>query len=165
MPGDNGKSSEHMKKKVLFICTHNSNRSQMAEGFLKSLYPDRYKAFSAGTKPTQVSPDAIKVMAEAGIDIASQRSKSITEYRDRAFDYVVTVCDNAKETCPFFPAARIQLHKSFDNPWDFRGSRDEVLDQFRRVRDEIRTWIDDTFGRSNEQQLGEITVPEPSLPD
>jgi arsenate reductase len=154
-----------MKKKVLFICTHNSNRSQMAEGFLRALYPDRYEAFSAGTKPSHVSPDAITVMREACVDITQHRSKSLDEFRDEEFDYVVTVCDSAKETCPFFPATGAQLHNRFDNPWDFKGTEDEVLDQFRRVRDEIREWIQETFGGNSDSGIGEAGVPRATFTD
>jgi arsenate reductase len=153
-----------VKKKVLFVCTHNSNRSQMAEGFLRDLYPNKYEAFSAGTKPTHVSPDAIEVMKEAGIDIALHRSKNMDEYRGEVFDYVVTVCDNARETCPFFPASKKNMHRSFDNPWEFRGTRGEVLGELRRVRDEIRAWIVRTFGEDGEERLEEDTVFRPSWP-
>jgi arsenate reductase len=154
-----------MKKRVLFICTHNSNRSQMAEGFLRSLYPDRYEAFSAGTEPTHVSRDAIEVMKEEDVDITSHRSKNLYEYRDKKFDYVVTVCDNARETCPFFPATETQLHRSFDNPWDFHGTPEEVLIQFRRVRNEIKTWVEETFGKKDEEHPQRIRLPRTPRPD
>ena len=125
----------------------------MAEGFLRALYPDRYESFSAGANPSHVSPDAIAVMREAGIDIASHSSKSLDTYRNEKFDYVVTVCDNARETCPYFPATEMQLHRRFDNPWDFEGTEDEILDQFRRVRDEIKAWIVETFGQDIDGKL------------
>lgn len=134
------------KKKVLFICTHNSNRSQMAEGLLRALYGDRYEALSAGTHPTEVSPHAIRAMREARIDIASHCSKSIDEFREMGFDIVVTLCDDAKETCPFLPQAARQLHKSFENPLDFHGTEDEIMTSFRQLRNEIRVWIEETFG-------------------
>ncbi len=111
-----------MKKKVLLICTHNSARSQMAEGLLNALYGNKYKAYSAGTKPSTVNPYAINAMAEIGIDISKNRSKSIDEFQGMKFDYVITVCDNAKETCPFFPGGEEYLHKSFDDPSDFNGN-------------------------------------------
>ena len=95
-----------MKKKVLFICTHNSARSQMAEGLMRTLYPDRYVVFSAGTEPRGVNPYAVKGMAEIGIDISLHRSKSLDEFLDMKFDYVVTVCDHAKQICPFFPGGK-----------------------------------------------------------
>ena len=135
-----------MKKRVLFICTHNSARSQMAEAFLNSHYGDRYEAHSAGTEPTNVNPYAIKVMGEIGIDITNHRSKSIEEFRDENFDYVVTVCDHAKESCPFFPGEKI-IHKGFEDPSEFKGTEEEILVKIRRVRDEISAWIK-TFANS-----------------
>jgi arsenate reductase len=111
-----------MKKKVLLICTHNSARSQMAEGLLNHLYESKYEAYSAGTKPSTVNPYAINAMVEIGIDISKNRSKSIDEFQGMKFDYVITVCDNAKETCPFFPGGEEYLHKSFDDPSDFNGN-------------------------------------------
>ena len=135
-----------MKKKVLFICTHNSARSQMAEGILRTLYGDRYEAYSAGTQPTKVNPYAIKVMSEIGIDISNHRSKSAEEFRGKEFDYVVTVCDNAKEACPFFPGGKTYLHKGFKDPSEFKGNENEIVAEFRRVRDEIKRWIEETFG-------------------
>jgi len=135
-----------MKEKVLFICTHNSCRSQMAEGLLRHLYGDHYESYSAGLEVTDVNPYAIKVMGELGIDISSQRSKSIEEFRGMVFDYVVTVCDSAREKCPFFPGKKV-IHKSFEDPAGFTGEEDEVLEVFRRVRDEIKNWIVETFGK------------------
>ena len=135
------------KKKVLFICTHNSARSQMAEGLLNAFYGDRYEAYSAGTDPSQVNPYAIKAMAEIGIDISFHRSKSLEEFRGKKIDYVVTVCDQAKGACPFFPGAREYLHKSFDDPSKFQGTNDEILARVREVRDEIRAWIEETFSK------------------
>lgn len=136
-----------MKKRVLFICTHNSARSQMAEGLLRALYGDEYEAYSAGTEPKGIHPYAIKVMAEIGIDISGQRSKGLEELRGMEFDYVVTVCDRAREACPFFPGGRMVLHKGFEDPSQLRGSEEEILRGFRRVRDEIRDWIEGTFGK------------------
>jgi len=135
-----------MKKKVLFICTHNSARSQMAEGLMRTLYPDRYVVFSAGTEPRGVNPYAVKGMAEIGIDISSHRSKSLNEFLDMKFDYVVTVCDQAKQVCPFFPGGKESIHKGFENPAAFKGNKDGKIAIFRRVRDEIREWIVETFG-------------------
>ena len=140
-----------MKKKVLFICTHNSARSQMAEGFLNALYRSIYEAHSAGIEPTSVNPHAIKVMAEIGIDISTHHSKSMEEFRGENFDYVVTVCDHAKEACPFFPGEMI-LHKGFDDPSEFTGTEDEILEEVRRVRDEIKRWIEKTFGAESPQR-------------
>jgi arsenate reductase (thioredoxin) len=134
-----------MKQKVLFLCSHNSARSQIAEGLLRTLYGNRYEAYSAGIEPSSVNPYAVEVMKELGIDLSAYRSKSIEEFRGIMFDYVVTVCDHVKEACPFFPGKKI-LHKKFDNPSMFDGSLEETLVMFRRVRDEIKDWVIDTFG-------------------
>ena len=135
-----------MKKKVLFICTHNSARSQMAEGLVNTYHGDEYEAYSAGTEIATINPYAIKVMAEIGIDISKNRSKSIDEFRGKIFDYVVTVCDNAKEACPFFPGKRI-LHTTFKDPSKIKGIENDILDEVRRIRDEIKEWIQKTFER------------------
>jgi arsenate reductase len=145
------------KKKVLFICTHNSARSQIAEGLLRILYGDRFDAYSAGTHPSCVNPYAIKVMKEIDIDISAHRSKSIEEFRGMKFDYVITVCDNAKEACPFFPDGLKYLHKGFDDPSQFKDTREEMLSAFRRTRCEIKDWIDKTFGQEVEL-TDEITL-------
>ncbi|MFQ6108425.1 MAG: arsenate reductase ArsC [Candidatus Aminicenantales bacterium] len=134
------------KKTVLFICTHNSARSQMAEGFMRHLYSDRYRAHSGGTEPFRVNPFAIAVMKEVGIDISTHTSKSLDRFLDKDIDYVVTVCDRAKQSCPFFPGGKKVLHKSFEDPAQFKGSRAQTLATFRRVRDEIKEWIVKTFG-------------------
>ncbi len=133
------------KQTVLFLCTHNSARSQMAEGLLNTFFKSKYHAFSAGITPKEVNPYAIEVMKEIGIDISDNRSKSIEEFRDMTFDFVVTVCNNAKESCPFFPGKKI-LHKSFENPSIFNGEIEETLAIFRKVRDEIKQWIIENFG-------------------
>jgi arsenate reductase len=112
----------------------------MAEAFLNSNYGDRYEAQSAGIEPTEINPYAIKVMGEIGIDITKHRSKSIDEFRDENFDYVVTVCDHARESCPFFLGEKI-IHKGFDDPSEFEGTEEEILVKTRRVRDEISAWI------------------------
>jgi len=136
-----------MKQRVLFICTHNSARSQMAEGILKKLYGDSYEVYSAGTQPTSVNPYAIKVMTEIGIDISSYRVKSVEEFLGMNFDYIVTVCDHAKATCPFFPGGVNYLHQGFEDPSQFTGTEAEILAGFRRVRDEIKEWIENTFNK------------------
>jgi arsenate reductase (thioredoxin) len=141
--------NDHMKTKVLFICTHNAARSQMAEGYLRSRYGDRYDSFSAGTEVSTVSPYAVRAMLEIGIDISRQRSKSLDEFDGKKMDVVVTVCDSAKAVCPFFPGAKKTLHMSFPDPMGFLGSDDEVLEGFRTVRDEITRWIDSTFGQED----------------
>ena len=126
------------RKKVLFLCTGNSCRSQMAEGFLRRMAGDKFEVFSAGVKPTQVNPLAIKVMAEIGIDISKHRSKSAMEFIGQQFDYVITVCDNAKQTCPVFPGHYEKLHWSLEDPAEAKGSEEERLVVFRRIRDEIK---------------------------
>ena len=132
-------------KKVLFICTHNSARSQMAEGIVNTLLSNKLIAYSAGTEPKEVNPYAIKVMKEIGIDISHHRSKSVYEFKEEKFDIVVTVCDHAKETCPFFPGARKYIHKGFEDPSSVEGEEKEKLAKFRKIRDEIKDWIINTF--------------------
>lgn len=133
------------KKKVLFICTQNSARSQMAEGLLRSMYGDRFEVFSAGTNPWRVNPFAIEAMKKAGVDISSHRSKSIDEFMEVEIDYAVTVCDNAKESCPYFPEAKVLLHHSFSDPAALTGGDEVILAEFERVRDEIRVWIEEAI--------------------
>lgn len=132
-----------MKQKVLFICTHNSARSQMAEGYLNATYSERYEALSAGTEVTRVHPLAIVVMKEIGIDISHHRSKALIEFFDLDIDLVVTVCDSANAACPMFPGAKKMIHVSFRDPSGATGSEEDQLNLFRQVRDEIITWIDD----------------------
>lgn len=134
-----------MKKKVLFICTHNSARSHMAEGFLNALGGNQYTAFSAGTKPSEVHPLAIKVMKEVGIDISGHSSKGLETFLDQDLDLVVTVCDRAKESCPYFPGGKEIMHKGFEDPSAAAGTGEEKRALFRKVRDEIREWIRETF--------------------
>ena len=123
-------------ERVLFLCVHNSARSQMAEGFLRAWGGDQFEVHSAGSVATEVRPLAIRAMAELGIDISGQASKTVQAYSGQPFDLAVTVCDEAKEACPYFPADR-QLHWSFDDPSAAIGSDDQRLEVFRRVRDEI----------------------------
>ena len=130
-----------MKTRVLFLCTHNSARSQMAAGFLRHLAGDRFEVASAGTQARGVNPLAVRAMAESGIDISGQRSKTLDRFLDDGWDYVVTVCDSANEACPVFPRAATRLHWSFDDPSAVRGTDDQRLAVFRRVRDEIQTRI------------------------
>lgn len=125
------------KIRVLFLCTHNSARSQMAEALLRKLDPHQFEAFSAGTQATHVRPLAIKVMAEIGIDISGQRSKVLTEFLSQPFDYVITVCDQANESCPVFPRAKHRLHWSFPDPSQATGSESVQLEVYRQVRDAI----------------------------
>ena len=133
-----------MKTKILFLCTHNSARSQMAEAILNAFHGDNYQAKSAGVTPTTVNPYVVKSLAEIGIDISQNRSKSITEFRGQTFDYVVTVCDSAKETCPFFPGKQV-IHHSFEDPSQFEGPEEQILEKVRKVRNEIKDWINKTF--------------------
>ena len=127
-----------LKKRILILCTGNSCRSQMAEGFLKSL-DNNLEIYSAGTKPAEkVNPYAVKAMEEIGIDISSGVAEDVTKYIDQSFDYVITVCDNAKETCPVFTGnVKKQIHIGFDDPADAVGTEEEVMPVYRRVRDEI----------------------------
>ncbi len=123
------------KKRVLFLCTGNSARSQMAEGLLRQMAGDGFEVFSAGTRPVGLNPNAVPAMAEIGIDIAGSRSKSVDEFAGQQFDYVFTVCDNAKESCPIFPGAGKRLHHSFEDPAG--APIDQQAVTFRKVRDQI----------------------------
>lgn len=154
-------TSEVTQEKILFLCYHNSARSQMAEGFLRDIYGDIYEAYSAGIEATNIDSRAVFVMQEIGIDISRQRSKASPEYQGTVFDILVTVCDRAKQACPIcnmpevadpdlpsrFPKAERLIHKSFEDPAEAVGSEEEQLIVFRRVRDEIRKWVTLTFGK------------------
>ncbi len=129
------------KPAVLFLCTGNSCRSQMAEGFLRALAGDRFEAASAGTKPVPVNPLAILVMAELGVDMSGQVSKHLSQVLEERFDYVITVCDRARESCPLSLQARNQLHWSFPDPAAATGSLEQQLRVFRSVRDQVREKI------------------------
>ena len=131
-------------KEILFICTHNSARSQMAEALVNAFHKDKYKAYSSGTTATSINPYIAKVLAEMGIDTSKQWSKTINEFQGKQFDIVVTVCDNAKETCPFFPGKKV-IHKSFTDPSKFQGTEEQILKQTRQVRDEIKEWLGKTL--------------------
>jgi arsenate reductase len=127
--------------KVLFLCTENACRSQMAEGLVNHYLAGKVQAFSAGVASGQVNPNAIRVMAELGIDISRQRSKPVSEFEGQEFDLVVTVCDKARKQCPFFPGAARMLHVSFTDPGQATGTENEILTVFRRVRDEMQEKI------------------------
>jgi arsenate reductase (thioredoxin) len=127
--------------RVLILCTGNSARSQMAEGLLRHDGGPQYEVVSAGTQPSYVRPEAIQVMREAGIDISDHRSKSVEEFAGQHFDYVITVCDNAKESCPIFPATTKRIHWSLEDPAAVKGSEEQRLAQFRRIRDQLRTHL------------------------
>ena len=129
------------KKRVLILCTANSARSQMAEGLLRHDAGDRFTVESAGTKPSTVRPEAIAVMKELGIDITSHRSKHVDEFGGQNFDFVLTVCDNAKESCPVFFGKAVRLHHSFNDPAAIEGSEEKRLGAFRKVRDELRAYL------------------------
>jgi arsenate reductase (thioredoxin) len=129
------------KKRVLILCTGNSARSQMAEGLLRRDAGARFDVESAGTKASLVRPEAIAVMHELGIDISGHRSKNVDEFKGQQFDYVITVCDNARESCPVFFSKAEKLHHDFVDPAALTGSEEERLELFRRVRDELRSFL------------------------
>ena len=128
--------------RVLFLCTHNSARSQMAEGLLRHFGGDRFEVHSAGTEATHVRPLAVAAMAEIGVDVSAQESKTLERYLGESFESIVTVCDAANEACPVFPGAKNRLHWSFEDPSRAVGSEEERLAVFRRVRDEIKARIE-----------------------
>ena len=129
------------KKRVLFLCTGNSARSQMAEGLMRHLRGNEFEVFSAGTEPKGIHPLAIEAMKEIGIDISAQRSKHLDEYGEEEFNYIVTLCDHAAKTCPFFPGKGERIHHSFPDPAAEEGIREEKIETFRRVRDGLREFI------------------------
>ena len=133
-----------MKKRVLFLCTGNSARSQMAEGLLRHLAGDRFDVFSAGTRPVDLKPNAVKAMREVGIDISAHHSKSVEEFTGEQFDYVVTVCDSARESCPIFPGPGKRLHESFEDPAAAPPEQQPAV--FRKVRDQILAYLEDFVG-------------------
>jgi len=142
-----------MKKRILILCTGNSCRSQMAEGFLKS-FDSELEVFSAGTIPAyKVNPNSVIVMDEVDIDISSQYPQDVDEYIEQPFDYVITVCDNAKEVCPVFSGeVKHQVHLPFDDPADATGTEEEILAVYRRVRDEIKEKFTQFYNEITENQ-------------
>jgi len=131
--------------RILFLCTGNSCRSQMAEGWARHLKGDVIEPYSAGIDPRALNPNAVKVMGEAGVDISGQRSKSVTEFEDEEFDYVVTLCGHAQQTCPVFPGKTTMVHVGFDDPPELARNaktEEEALNHYRRVRDEIRAFVE-----------------------
>ena len=146
-----------MKQRILFICTHNPARSQMAEGLLRSLGDDQFEVFSAGTEATQVRPFAIKAMAEVGVDISKQQSKILERYLNEPFDQVITVCDTAAEVCPLFPAVAKMKHWLFPDSSKATGSEEEQLAVYRHVRDDIRARIENELF----QETGGVITPTP----
>lgn len=137
--------SQHQR--VLFLCTGNSARSQMAEGLLRQMAGDRFDVFSAGTRPAGLNPNAVQALSEVGIDISANRSKSVDEFANQQFDYVFTVCDNARESCPIFPGGGKRIHRSFEDP--ATAPAEQQLATFRKVRDQISEWLGD-FVRQEE---------------
>lgn len=134
------------KVKILYLCTGNSCRSQMAEAWTNRLKRDQFEAYSAGVEPKQIDPRAIEAMAEVGINISAQKSKDIDSLGDMGFDYVVTLCDNAKESCPFFPARTRLMHKGFEDPprlAEGLNDEEEAMSHYRRVRDEIKAFVEE----------------------
>ncbi|MGB7969290.1 MAG: arsenate reductase ArsC [Methanobacterium sp.] len=138
-------ATQKLREKVLIICNHNSARSQIAEGLLKSLYGEYYEVYSAGSQPTTVNIYAIKVLEEIGVDISGNRSKSLKEFEGLVFDYVVTVCEGEGQKCPFFFGGKTYIHKSFEDPAAVNGDDCVKFDAFRRNRDEIKFWLVKTF--------------------
>lgn len=132
------------KSKVLFVCTHNSSRSQMAEGLLRHIFGDYYEVYSAGTEPGGVSPFAVRAMEEIGINISHHTSKGVDEFLSANLDTVVTVCDSAHEHCPYVPA-KSNIHQRFEDPRATTGSDQAKIKAFRRVRDQINTWVQEYF--------------------
>lgn len=135
-------------KKVLILCTGNSCRSQIAEGFLRHFADNKAIVYSAGIETHGVNPRAVTVMAEVGIDLSTHTSNHVDEYAHIDFDYVITVCDNARESCPYFPSKAQKLHYNFPDPAKATGTETEIMDEFRRVRDLIKTYVFD-FTKSN----------------
>jgi len=130
-----------MKKKVLFLCTGNSCRSQLAEGYLRHFAGNRFEVTSAGLEPGIVNPNAIQIMKEEGIDISQHTSKHVNQFINQKFDFIITVCDNANERCPYFPGEAERIHWSFEDPAAAEGTEEEILAVFRKVRNQIKNKI------------------------
>ena len=155
------------KLSVLFVCTHNSARSQMAEGLLRKRYGTHYEAYSAGTERTRVHPMAERAMAEQGIDLSGHHSKTVGDLEKQAFDYVVTVCDSARERCPYVPAHRENIHQSFRDPSAAEGTAEERQVVFREVRGELAEWIDQTFApkTASHEEVSTEDAPNEDAPN
>lgn len=130
-------------KKVLVLCTGNSCRSQIAHGYLQQFAGSKAQVYSAGVEIHGVNPKAVKIMAEEGVDISSHTSNNVDEYMDIPFDYIITVCDNAKENCPYFPSKAQRFHQNFPDPAKATGTEQEVMEEFKRVRDMIKVYAAD----------------------
>jgi len=133
------------KERVLFMCIHNAARSQMAEGLFRELYGDEFDVYSAGSDPQTVNPLAIKCMQEIGIDISNHRSKSLKEFEGQEFDYIITVCGNSYNACPFFAGGKQYFKQPFEDPSTFDGTDEEKLELFKKIRDELKFWIEDLY--------------------
>ncbi|MRR07009.1 MAG: arsenate reductase ArsC [Deltaproteobacteria bacterium] len=140
-----------MKKRVLFLCTANSCRSQMAEGIANHFLGDKVEAVSAGTESSYVNPKAIEALREIGVDISGHRSKNLDEFSGQKFDYVITLCGDANEKCPLFFGGVRRIHLGFPDPAKTTGSEEEILDDFRKVRDEVKVTLLDFFAREFDQ--------------
>lgn len=136
-------------KKILILCTGNSARSQMAEGLLKHIAKGEYEVFSAGTQPSLLRPEAVKALSEIGIDISGNRSKSVGEFASEEIDFVLTVCNDARENCPYFPAKTRLIHRSFADPAAVEGDEENRLAAFRKVRDELSEYLPDFISEIN----------------
>lgn len=153
-------AQQPMKKiRVLVLCTGNSARSQMGEGFFRQEGGEAYEVFSAGTRPSQVRPEAIHVMRELGIDISGNRSKSVEEFGGQPFDYVVTVCDNARDNCPVFPGGGQRVHWSLEDPAAVRGTEEERCAAFRRIRDQVQERVKAFFREKAETSRDKSQLP------
>ena len=130
-------------KRVLFVCTGNKARSQMAEGLLRAVAGNRFEAHSAGTRPSGLAAETVAVMGEVGIDVSSQRSKHVDEYADETFDYVITVCDSARQTCPAFPGTGQSLHWDVEDPADTEGAGSSRIEAFRKARDTLQGYVEE----------------------
>jgi arsenate reductase len=133
-----------VKQTILFVCTHNAGRSQMAEGYTSARYGDRYEAFSAGLEPGTLNPCAVRAMAEIGIDTSGHRTKDLSAFAGVEMDTMVTVCEGGR--CPVFPWAKTVIHREFGDPAGLSGTDEEIMEGVRRIRDDICAWIDETFG-------------------
>lgn len=134
-----------VKERVLFMCIHNAARSQMAEGLFRDLYGDFFEVCSAGSEPQEVDPLAVKCMDDVGIDISNHRSKSLKEFEGQEFDYVITVCGNPYNACPFFVGGKKYFKQPFEDPSVFDGTPEEKLELFIRIRDELKDWLEDLY--------------------
>jgi arsenate reductase len=144
-------ANENSKKNILFICVHNSARSQMAEGLFRHYYGEECNVYSAGADPRGIHHMSIQIMAEIGIDLSKHRSKSLKEFEGNEMDYVVTVCGEGQVACPFFVGGNEYVHQSFDDPSTFEGTEEEKMQQFRVVRDELKKWLEQFYANNFEK--------------